>query len=114
MGHRCMRIAGRIRTGSLQGSRFRRQSKLIAQHAHQFKILQDRFRQASRVTAFGPFDQFKREFDDLMARMDAARSQSLTPPERFFKKARKKIEAGHYAFVVDSKLRKKGNVSCSE
>ena len=43
-----------------------------------------------------------------MARMDAARSESLTPAERFFKKARKKIEAGYYAFVVDSKAAEKG------
>jgi hypothetical protein len=34
--------------------------KLIAQHAHQFKILQDRFRQASRVTAFGHSTSSKR------------------------------------------------------
>jgi len=37
-----------------------------------------------------------------MTRMDAARAASLTPPERFFKKAQKKIEAGYYAFATDS------------
>jgi len=76
---------------------------VIAQDAHEFKILQDRFRQAWRISALGPFTDFKKEFDDLMVRMDAARSASLTPPERFFKKARAKIKSGDYTFVADSK-----------
>jgi hypothetical protein len=38
----------------------------------------------------GPFEDFKKEFDELMARKDAARALSLTAPERFFLKARKK------------------------
>lgn len=73
----------------------------IAQHAHIAKTLQDRFRQAWRVTALGAFDDFRKEFDELMTRKDAARGASLTAPERFFLKARKKIEAGHYTFSVD-------------
>lgn len=76
---------------------------VIATHAHQFKILQDRFRQAWSVTALGSADNFKKEFNDLMARMDALRSSSLTTPERFFKNAQKKIMAGHYQFAVDLK-----------
>jgi hypothetical protein len=76
--------------------------KVVAQHAHEFKILQDRFRQAWRITSLAPFADFKKEFDGLMTRMDAARAASLTPPERFFKKAQKKIEAGYYAFATDS------------
>jgi hypothetical protein len=77
--------------------------KLIAQHAHEFKILQDRFRQAWRIASLGPFPDFKKEFDELMTRMDAARAASLTPPERFFKKAQSRIDAGHYDFAVDAK-----------
>jgi len=75
----------------------------VAKHAHQAKILQDRFRQAWRVTALGSFEDFKKEFDDLMTQVDAARSTSLTAPERFFKKAQEKIAAGHYTFSVDEK-----------
>ena len=56
----------------------------ITKHANNFKVLQDRFRQAWRVSAHGPADEFKKEFDALMARMDDARSLSLVPPERFF------------------------------
>lgn len=74
----------------------------VAKHAHQFKILQDRFRQAWRITALGPFAELKNEFDDLMTRMDMARAVSLTPPERFFAKAQAKIAAGHYDFEVDA------------
>jgi hypothetical protein len=53
------------------------------------------------VTPLGPFEDFKKEFDDLMARPDAARSTSPTAPEKFFETARKKIEAGDYGFAVD-------------
>jgi len=74
---------------------------VIADHAHKFKILQDRFRQAGRIGALGDHDDFKDQFYALMVRMDEARSSSLTPPERFFKKAQKKIGAGHYDFAVD-------------
>ncbi len=73
----------------------------IAKHAHQFKILQDRFRQAQHITALGEFSDFEKEFSGLMTQMDAARSSSLTPPERFFKKARSKVQLGHYDFAVD-------------
>jgi len=38
-----------------------------------------------------------------MRRMDNARAASVTPPERFFKKAKAKIGAGHYDFDVDAK-----------
>jgi hypothetical protein len=74
---------------------------MITKNAHQFKILHDRFRQAWRVTGLLTFEDFKKEFDDLMTRMDVARSSSLPVPERFFKKAQVKIQAGHYDFNVD-------------
>lgn len=75
----------------------------LVKSAHQFKVLQDRFRQASQITALEPFDAFKKEFDKLMDRMDAARSASLTAPECYFKKAQKKIAQGDYEFDVDRK-----------
>jgi hypothetical protein len=73
----------------------------LAKQAHQFKILQDRFRQAWRVTALGDFDAFNAEFDQLMNRMDDARAMSTTAPERIFQKAKAKIDKGHYDFAVD-------------
>lgn len=75
---------------------------VIADHAHKFKILQDHFRQAWRVSALEAPDEFKQKFSGLMSRMDEARSSSLTAPERFFKKAQEKIQAGHYDFAVDA------------
>ncbi|MEW9580683.1 hypothetical protein [Paraburkholderia sp. DGU8] len=74
----------------------------IADNAHAFKVLQDRFRQAWRVAALGPSGEFHDQFKDLTDRMDAARSISLTAPERYFLKAKAKIEAGHYRFEADS------------
>ena len=73
----------------------------VAQHARQFKGLQDRFRQSWRVTALGQPDELKKEFDALMAQLDIARSASLTPPERYFKKAQSKIHSGDYDFSID-------------
>lgn len=83
---------------------------MVAKHAHQFKVLQDRFRQCWRLTGLGAFEEFKKEFDDLMGRMDDTRGASLTPPERFFKRAKQKIEAGHYSFSVDEKATGGDNV----
>ncbi|MGB7282950.1 MAG: hypothetical protein WBE13_11870 [Candidatus Acidiferrum sp.] len=75
----------------------------IAKNANELKGLHDRFRQAWNVTACGAFADLRKEFDSLMTRRDAARDSSFTPPERFFKQARAKIEAGHYDFAVDEK-----------
>lgn len=73
----------------------------LTKSANQFKVLQDRFRQAWQVTAFGDFDEFKSEFVTLMERMDTTRANSPTAPERFFEKAQKKISKGDYDFSVD-------------
>jgi hypothetical protein len=75
--------------------------KNVADNAHTFKVLQDRFRQARTVTALGTAEDFNIQFDELLNRMDLARSSSITPPERFFQRAKKKIDAGHYGFEVD-------------
>ena len=77
----------------------------ISRHAAEFKNLQDRFRQAGSVIALGPWEDFKTAFDVLMERMDTARSASLTPPERCFEAARKKIGQGHYGFEADTAKR---------
>lgn len=75
----------------------------IVRQAAEFKNLQDRFRQAARVTALGAFEDFKAEFDVLMQRLETARSSSLTPPERYFSAARRKIKSGDYRFSVDER-----------
>ena len=70
----------------------------IARHAAEFKSRQDRFRQTKNITARGPFEELEVEFRKLMERLEQVRSPSITPPERFFVKARKKIKEGHYDF----------------
>lgn len=75
----------------------------IARAAAQFKILQDRFRQAANIIATRELSDLEDEFSKLMERMDAARAGSLTPPQRFFEAARKRIEGGDYDFSVDNK-----------
>lgn len=76
---------------------------LISRTANQYKILQDRFRQARTVSALGTFDEFNKEFQARMQQMDAIRSASLPPPECFFKKAQRKIQSGDYDFTADIK-----------
>ena len=73
----------------------------VARHAHEFKSLQDRFRQAWRIKSHEKPEVFRVTFDELTDRMDAARAASLTPPERLFKKAQDKIGKGDYSFAAD-------------
>lgn len=77
--------------------------KEISRLSAEFKNLQDRFRIAAKIKSKGDTEQFENIVDELMNRLDIARSNSLTPPERFFKKAQKKINEGDYYFSVDQK-----------
>lgn len=72
--------------------------KSLSDSATQFKVLQDRFRQAARIGATKPVDELEVEFKSLMDRMDKARATSITAPERFFKRAQRKIQKGDYTF----------------
>lgn len=80
--------------------------KTIADSAHRFKVLQDRFRQAARIKANGPMEELEDEFQTLMNRMDDARSSSPPVPEGYFKKAQRKISKGAYDFDVDLPVKK--------
>jgi len=81
----------------------------LGKTAAQFKTLQDRFRQAAKITALSSLDQLERDFAKLMEELDLARAASLTPPERFFRRAQKKIDAGDYDFSVDAKDTSRGS-----
>lgn len=72
--------------------------KTISDSANRFKVLQDRFRQASFIAATRSTDELEEEFKNVMDRMDDARTASPPLPERHFKSARKKILAGNYDF----------------
>lgn len=69
--------------------------------AAEYKALQDRFRRLARITALGNVDEAEKALAELMDRMDVIRSSSITPPQRYFEKARQQIEGGHYDFAVD-------------
>jgi hypothetical protein len=72
--------------------------KNIADSAGRFKVLQDRFRQASLIGASGSTGDLDEEFKSLMDRMDDARLACPSIPERHFKRAQKKIKKGDYSF----------------
>jgi hypothetical protein len=73
-------------------------AKSISDSANRFKVLQDRFRQASLIAATDPSNELEDDFKTLMDRMDDARTASPPVPERHFKSAQKKIKAGNYTF----------------
>ena len=74
----------------------------ISKQAAEFKNLQDRFRQAANfVDAKSDTDAYS-QFDSLMDELDRTRASSVTPPERFFKAAQRKIHSGDYDFTVDA------------
>jgi len=72
--------------------------KNIADSAGRFKVLQDRFRQASLIGPSKLTDELDEEFKSLMDRMDDARLAAPTVPDRHFKNAQKKISSGDYTF----------------
>lgn len=71
--------------------------------AAEFKGLQDAFRQLGRIGAVTNPASAERELARLMEELNRARSHSVTIPERVFKKAQKKINAGDYDFTVDAR-----------
>lgn len=75
--------------------------KTIADSAHRFKVLQDRFRQTALIVDGKSDEDVEGEFRVLMERMDDARSASPPIPDRHFRKAQKKISKGNYKFGVD-------------
>jgi hypothetical protein len=75
----------------------------LAQSAAEFTNLRDRFRQAEKLGPLKSLKDFETDFNRIMQRMEEARRASITPPERYFKKAQKKINAGDYSYATDVK-----------
>lgn len=69
--------------------------------AAEFKNLQDRFRQVAVVSSQKSLADFQTDFEELRDDLERARERSLTPPERFFRKAQAKVQSGDYTFDVD-------------
>lgn len=75
----------------------------LSHQAAQFKNLQDRFRQTANFTTIDSLDDAEQKFEELMNQLEEIRSNSSTPPERFFRAAQSKIAKGDYNFLVDAK-----------
>lgn len=75
----------------------------IARCATEYTNLRDRFRQLENISSLKSFEEFQADFDKTMSCMEKVRRVSLTPPEKYFKQAQKKIKAGDYSFAVDDK-----------
>lgn len=75
------------------------------QLAGEFKNLQDGFRRAGLVASRKAFKEFEDEVNVLIARLERARSFSITAPEWCFKRAHKKIKKGDYDFDVDVEMK---------
>ncbi|QFT94964.1 hypothetical protein FIU86_19095 [Roseovarius sp. THAF9] len=75
----------------------------IGTSASEFTNLRDRFRILAGIGADMDFDELNPSFEQLMDRMDAARTIAPPLPEKYFEYGRKKIEGGDYSFEVDAK-----------
>lgn len=74
----------------------------IAGQAGQFKALQDRFRRIATIDALDQPSAARSALEDAMASLDQVRAASITPPERYYLKAKKKIERGDYSFAAEA------------
>ncbi|HEY6456493.1 MAG TPA: hypothetical protein VIY90_14565 [Steroidobacteraceae bacterium] len=104
----CALLAGMV-PAVYKALRFDVSLDTLEKSASQFKTLQDRFRQAARITALSSLDQLEADFAKLMEQLGTARATSLAPPERFFRRAQKKIDAGDYDFSIDAKETSRGS-----
>jgi hypothetical protein len=86
-----------------RASRFDADIEAYQSLAGEFTNLRDRFRQAALISSHKPFAEFEADTKPLIARLEKARGQTLTPPNRYFKLARRKIEAGDYTHDYDEK-----------
>lgn len=73
--------------------------------AGDYKSLQDRFRILAKVSVHKDEESAEATLMELMDRLDVARSSSITPPERYFRQAQRKIKSGDYDFSIDLALR---------
>lgn len=81
----------------------------VKRSAAKFKIIQDRFRLLPSIIIANDFEKFHEKFEKLMESMNDERTNAPIVPERFFKKARKKIDKGHYNFRIDENLSNQNN-----
>jgi len=99
----CALIAGLIPT-LLSGLKIEEHIEQCKRLAGEFKNLQDRFRQAALVDSQKGFDALEQAFSKARDRLEAARIESVTPPEPIFWLAQRKVKSMDYKFDVDIAL----------
>lgn len=67
----------------------------------EYRNLQDRFRMLAEASIHKSTADFEADMAPFVEKLEQARAVGLTTPEWALKKAREKIEAGHYSFEVD-------------
>lgn len=74
---------------------------VVEQHASLFVELRDKFRQIRLIEDAKGLEALEHSFEEAKGDLAVARKSRVTPPERFYKRAQKKIHAGHYSNEVD-------------
>lgn len=64
-----------------------------------YKILQGKFRRLRNIKSKDK--TFENDFNSVIVELENIKSESITPPQRFFIKAQKKIAEGDYNFNTD-------------
>jgi hypothetical protein len=75
-----------------------------ARLAGEYKNLEIVFGDLEKTGLFRPIEEFEAEYKEARGRLEKANAEAYTAPEYCFRAARRKINAGHYAFD-DSSLR---------
>lgn len=94
-----------------RASRFDSEIEDYQSLAGEFTNLRDRFRQAALISSKKSFAEFEADTKPLFARLEKARGRTLTPPDWCFKRARRKIEAGHYTHDYDEKAERRAGLT---
>lgn len=70
----------------------------VARLAGEYKNLEILFRELEQVWSGKGFEEFEEEYKKARDRLEKANAEAYTTPEFCFRKAKKKIDAGHYSF----------------
>lgn len=66
--------------------------------AGEYKNLEILFKDLGRIGPTVPPERYEEEYRSARSRLEAANAEAYTAPERYFEKAKSKIEKGHYTF----------------
>ncbi|WP_315806899.1 MULTISPECIES: hypothetical protein [unclassified Bradyrhizobium] len=66
--------------------------------AGEYKNLEILFGDLAAIGPHKPFDVFEAEYKEARTRQENANNEAYTPPEWCFRRARAKIQSGHYTF----------------